>query len=156
MELSGILKDNWTLVTLTILDDHIPDNPADPPTCRQAKIQLKIGDAWEFLADWTSTSADQARRDRLTANDHVHNLFPYPTIMVIKTDISHAAPVLGQLTPSKRENAMHQSTKQWEQENPTRPLQRSHYSGVTLGDRAPVFLNSSDDPYVQSGTQSQS
>ena len=156
MELSGILKDNWTLVTLTILDDHIPDNPADPPTCRQAKIQLKIGDAWDFLADWTSTSADQARRDRLTANDHVHNLFPYPTIMVIKTDISHAAPELGQLTPSKRENAIDQATKQWEQENPTRPLQRSHYSGVTLGDRAPVILNSSDDPYVQSETQSQS
>ena len=45
---------------------------------------------------------------------------------------------------------------QWKQENPTRPLQRSHYSGVTLGDRAPVLLDSSNDPDIQSGTQSPS
>ena len=139
MDLSGILKDNWTLVTLTLPDDY---NPADPPTwfftlfgmTRQTKVQLKMGDAWEFLVDCISSSADKARRDRLTAHDHAHNLFPYPTIMVIKTDLSHAVPELGQLTPSKRENAMHQATMQWKQENPTRPLQRSHYSGVTLGD----------------------
>ena len=29
MDLSGILKDNWTLVTLTLPDDH---DPAYPPT----------------------------------------------------------------------------------------------------------------------------
>ena len=50
MDLSGILKDNWTLVTLTLPDQH---NPADPPTwfftllsmTRQAKVQLRLGDA---------------------------------------------------------------------------------------------------------------
>ena len=55
MDLSGILKDNWTLVTLTLLDGH---NPSDPPTwfftllgmTRQSKVQLKLGDAWEFLS----------------------------------------------------------------------------------------------------------
>ena len=153
---------NWTLVTLTLSDDDHPDNPADHPTwyftlmgmAKQAKVQLKIGDAWEFLADWTSISADKARRDRLAKPDHAHNLFPYPMIVVTKTDNSQVVPKLGLLTPTKREHAMHQANKQWEQENSTRRLQRSHYNGVTLGDRAPVILNASDDPDEQSITQS--
>ena len=161
MDLSRILKDNWTLVTLTLPDDY---DPAAPPTwfltllcmTRQAKVQQRLGDAWEFLSDWTSSAADKARRDILTAHDHAHNLFPYPNIIVIKSDPSHAVPELGLLTPSMRENSRKEATMQWIQENPTRPLQRSHYSGVTLGDRAPVILDSSDDPDILSGTQSQS
>ena len=101
-------------MTLTLPDDY---NPADPPTwfftllgmTRQAKVQLRLGDAWEFFANWTSSAADKARRDRLTAHDHAHNLFPYPNNMVI----SHAVPELGLLTPSKRENAMKEATMQW-------------------------------------------
>ena len=94
MNLSGILKDSpWILVTLTVPDE---EEPADPPTwfftlsgmTKQAKVQLKPKDAWEYLSDWTSSEADKARRDRLTAHDHVHNLFPYPPIMVLKGNTS--------------------------------------------------------------------
>ena len=121
-------------MTLTLPDEH---DPADPPTwfftllsiTRQAKVQLRLGDTWEFLSDWESSAADKA---------------------------SHAVPELGLLTPSMRENSRKEATMQWIQENPTRPLKRSHYSGVTLGDRAPVILDSSDDPDILSGTQSQS
>ena len=127
MDLSGILKDNWTLVTITLPDEH---DPADPPTwfftllgmTRQEKVQLRLGDTWELMSDWTSSAADKARRDRLTAHYHAHNLFPYPNIIVIKSDPSHAVPELGLLTPSRRENARKEATMQWNQENPTRPL----------------------------------
>ena len=93
MNLSGILNDSpWILVTLTVPDEQ---KPAYPPTwlftllgmTRQAKVQLKPKDAWEYLSDWTSSEADKAWRDRLSAHNHVHNLFPYPRIMVIKGDL---------------------------------------------------------------------
>ena len=90
------------------------------------------------MSDWTSSAADKARRDRLTTHDHAHNFFPYPNIMVIKGDPSHAVPELGLLTPSRRKNARKEATEQWNQENPTRPLQRSHYNGIALGDRASI------------------
>ena len=93
---------------------------------KQAKVQLRQKEAWEYLSDWTSSKAEQVRRDRLTADDHVHNLYPYPRIMVLKGGSSQAAPELGCRTPSRRSTAKRKATEQLNQENPTRPLKRSY------------------------------
>ena len=103
-------------------------------------------EAWEFLSDLTCMEADQARRDRLVADEHAHNLFPYPKITVIRDEANQAALELDSLTPSKRSAAKKEATQRWNEENPNRPLKRSYYNGRAEGEDAPIILDSSDDP----------
>ena len=62
---------------------------------KQAKVQLRPEQAWEYLAHFTFIAADKARRDRLSQPDHIHNTKAYPIITVTKTKTPQPDPGLG-------------------------------------------------------------
>ena len=106
-----------------------------------AKVNLRKSEACEYLSDITCYEADQARRDRLVTDEHFHNQIQYPKITVTKEEVNPAAPELGSLTPSNRTIAKKAATKQWNQENPNRPL----VYGLQ-GEDCPIIVDSSSDP----------
>ena len=117
-------------------------------------IAHRVGDGMEPLLLDIPLQAGVAGLSRLVADDHVHNLYPYPRITVLKSDPNQAAPELGCLTPSKRSAAKKEATEKWNQENPDRPLQRSYYNGIAMGEEASIIFDSSDDPPPEPQTQS--